>query len=117
MKGLECDLQEATLEKFISHPLTRDMFPEYLKDFDSVKCNLEILKNFKSSLTTHLLGTCKTNLVVVKDIVCTLASNQTLNSGRSFAKTLGVDKQNIKRAMGRRVQLDTIENAFWINSK
>jgi hypothetical protein len=63
------------------------------------------------------LGTCKTNLVVAKDIVCTLASNQIVSNGRSFAKTLRVDKRNIKRAMGRRVQLDTIKNDFWINSK
>jgi hypothetical protein len=79
------------------------MLPKYLKDFNSVKCNLEILNNFKSGLTIHLLGACKTNLLVAKDTVCTLASNQTVNNGRSFAKTLGVDRRNIKRAMGRRV--------------
>ncbi len=117
MKGLKCGLQQTTLEKFISHPLIRDMLLEYLKDFNLMKCNLEILNNFKSGLTTHLLGACKTNLVVAKDIVCTLSSNQIVDSGRSFAKTLGVDKQNIKRAMGRKVQLDTIQNALWINFK
>jgi hypothetical protein len=73
------------------------MIFEYLKDLDSIKCNLEILKNFKSSLTNHLLGSCKTGLMVAKEIVCTLAS---MSSSRGVAKTLGVERRNIKR-LGR----------------
>ncbi len=53
--------------------------------------------------------------MVAKDIVYTLASNQSMsNSNRGVAKTLVVDRQNIK-AMGRWVQLDIIQNVLWIN--
>jgi hypothetical protein len=51
------------------------MIPEFLKDLDSIKWNLEILNNFKYGLITHLLGSRKIELVVAKNIICTLASN------------------------------------------
>jgi hypothetical protein len=51
------------------------MIPDYLKDLDLIKHNLEIMSNFKSGLTIHLLGFYKIELVVAKNIVCTLASN------------------------------------------
>ncbi len=91
MKGMDNILQQATLEKFIIHPLVKDMFLKYLKELDSIKCNLEILGNFKYGLTVHLLGFCKIKLVA-KDIICTLASNQTISSSRGVVKSLGVDK-------------------------
>jgi hypothetical protein len=64
-----------------------------------------------------LLGSRKTQLMVAKDIVYTLASNQSMNSSLGVTKTLGVDRWNIKRAMGKRVQLDIIPNALWINQR
>ncbi len=70
------------------------------KILDSVKHNLEIVNNFKSGLTIHLLGSRKTKLVVAKDIFCTLASSQYVSSNKGVAKMLGVDKRNIKKTMG-----------------
>jgi hypothetical protein len=92
MKGMDIILQQTTFEKFITHPLVTDMLPKYLKNLDSIKCNLEILGNFKYSLTVHLLGFCKIELIVAKNIVCTLASNQTINSCRGVVKSLGVNR-------------------------
>jgi hypothetical protein len=53
--------------------------------------------------------------MVIKNIVYTLAFNQSMSSSRGVAKTLGVDRRNIKRAMGKWVQLDIIQNVLWIN--
>lgn len=69
---------------------------------------------FKNS---NLLGSHKIELTVAKDIIYTLTSNQSMSSSRGVVKTLGVDKQNIKRAMGRQVQLNIIQNALWINHR
>ncbi len=74
MKGLNNGLQQETFEKSITQPLD-GMIPEFLKDLDSIKWNLEILNNFKYGLITHLLGSRKIELVVAKNIICTLASN------------------------------------------
>jgi hypothetical protein len=117
MKGLDFALQEETFEKFITHPLVRNMIPYYLKDLDSVKHSLEIVNNFKSSVTTHLLGFRKIEFMVTEDKVCTLAFNQYVNNSRGVAKMLGLDKQNIKKTMSRRVQLNTIHNFFWIKPR
>jgi hypothetical protein len=68
------------------------MFPKYLKELDSIKCNIEILGNFKYGLTVHLLGSRKIELVVAKDIICTLASNQTISSSRGVVKSSGVNR-------------------------
>jgi hypothetical protein len=114
MKGLDIVLQQATFEKFRMHPLVKDMIHEYLKNLDLVKYNLEILGNFKYGLTTYLLGFRSTQLIIAKNVVCILATNESISSSRGV-KSLGVDRWNIKRAMGRWVQLDTIQDAFGIN--
>jgi len=62
-----------------------------------------------------LLGFQNTQLIIGKDIVCILATNQFVSSSRGVVKSLGVNKRNIKRAMGRWVQLDTIQDAFGFN--
>jgi hypothetical protein len=54
MKGLDSGLWQQTFEKFITHPLVQDMILEYLKDLDSIKCNFEILNNFRFGLTTQI---------------------------------------------------------------
>jgi hypothetical protein len=36
IKGLDNGLQQETFEKFITHPLVRNMMFEYLKDLDSI---------------------------------------------------------------------------------
>jgi hypothetical protein len=43
-----------TFEKFITHPLVKDMILEYLTDLDSIKCNLEILHNFRFGLKIQI---------------------------------------------------------------
>jgi phage regulator Rha-like protein len=55
--------------------------------------------------------------MVAKDIVYTLASNQSMSNSRGVAKTFGVDRQNIERAMGKWVQLHIIQNASWISQR
>jgi len=54
IKGLDNDLQQETFEKFITHPLVRNMMLEYFKDLNSIKCNLDILNNFRFGLTTQI---------------------------------------------------------------
>jgi hypothetical protein len=68
------------------------MIHDYFKDLDSIKHNLEIMNNFKSGLTTHLLGSRKIELVVAKNIIYTLASNQYVSNIRNVFKTLGVER-------------------------
>jgi hypothetical protein len=65
------------------------MILDYFKDLDSIKHSLEIVSNFKSGLTTHLLGSRKTELVVPKDIVYTLASNQYVSNNRMLPRCWG----------------------------
>jgi hypothetical protein len=50
---------------------------------------------------------------MAKDIVCMLASFQSLGSSRGLAKALGVDRRNIKKAIMRRVLMDTQNDFFW----
>jgi hypothetical protein len=57
---------------------------------------------------------------MAKDIVCTLvASSQPLRStsGKSIAKMLGVDMQNMKRGLERRILLNIENDAFWLRYK
>lgn len=68
------------------------MFPKYLKELDSIKCDIKILGNFKYGLIIHLLGSRKIELVVTKDIICTLTSNQTISNSRGVVKSLGVSR-------------------------
>jgi len=44
------------------------MVIEYFRDLDFVRCNMEIVKNFKSGLTTHFLRAHKTAMVVAKKL-------------------------------------------------
>jgi hypothetical protein len=54
---------------------------------------------------------------MAKDIVCTFASSQAVNSERGIFKLLGVDRKNIKKAKMWRILLDTKKDAFWLNYK
>jgi predicted metallopeptidase len=55
----------------------------------------------KARIIKHLVSQKKFDLVVVKDIVCMLASRSSNGSSKGVAKVLGVDKRNIQKAMGR----------------
>lgn len=52
--------------------------------------------------------------MVAKDIVCMFASNSSIGSNRGVTKVLGVDKRNIRKALERQIQMDIVNNAFWI---
>jgi hypothetical protein len=56
--------------------------------------------------------------VATKDIVCKLASSP-LGCGKinGFAKALGVDRHNIKKAMERCLQLNIKKDAFWVGQR
>jgi hypothetical protein len=43
-----------------------------------------------------------------------LTSSSSISSNKGVVKVLGVDKRNIRKALERRIQMDTISNAFWI---
>ncbi len=67
------------------------MLPTF-RYLDFVRCNMEIVKNFKFGLTTHFLRAHKTKMVIAKNIICALAFNQFLNNNKNVAKTLRVDR-------------------------
>jgi hypothetical protein len=52
--------------------------------------------------------------LMAKDIIFILASAQSLVSSISLVKVLGVDKKNIRKAIMRRVLMDTQNDSFWI---
>jgi hypothetical protein len=60
---------------------------------------------FRSNLIIHLLGSYQIKLVVVKDIIYILTFNQFINSSKSVAKTLKVEKWDIKKAPGVNLSL------------
>jgi hypothetical protein len=51
---------------------------------------------------------------MAKDIICTLTSSRSITSKRVVAIVLGVDKQNIPRAMLKHVELDIVNDVFWL---
>jgi hypothetical protein len=63
----------------------------------------------KARITKHLVGQKKFDLVVVKDIVYMLTFGSSNGSNRGAAKVLGVNKCNIRRGMGRQMQLETMK--------
>jgi len=56
------------------------MLPTYLVDASMAKQNHEIIGNLREGLTIHLIGKHPSNLVLAKDIVCTLTSSQSVSS-------------------------------------
>ena len=59
----------------------------------------------------------QSKIVMAKDILCTFASTSNTGSGRGLAGLLGVDRRNITKARGRRVVLDTGQDAFWLHQR
>jgi hypothetical protein len=55
---------------------------------------------------------------MAKDIMCTLASSQSIMSSRETSKVLGVDKiRNIKKAFEKQLLLETSSFTLWTNYK
>jgi hypothetical protein len=69
----------------------------------------------KSGIAAHLSGQKSCNIIMAKDILYTLASSATTSTCRGVAGVLGVDRQNIRKGIDRRVQLDGLKRAFWTN--
>ena len=78
-----------------------------------MKHNQVFVHNINLGMTSHLTGVRPLQLLMAKAIVCILASSQSLGSSRGLARALGVDRKNIKKAIMRRVLLDTQKDAFW----
>jgi hypothetical protein len=76
-----------------------------------------VVENLKDGLSTNLVGQHHSKLLVAKDIVCTLATSQSLGSGQGITKVLGVDKRSIKKGIKLRILLNTQNDAFWLSSK
>ncbi len=82
-----------------------------------MKQNHEVLSSMKVGITKHLTRQQKSQIVVVKVIVCMLASSSIVSNKKGIAKILGVDKRNIRKALNRRVQLDIANNVFWVSQE
>jgi hypothetical protein len=73
----------------------RDAVPSYLSDLKVFKEYHNIIENIKSAVGTHLYGQKPIQIVMAKDILCTLASSSSSSNCRGVASVLGGDKWNI----------------------
>jgi hypothetical protein len=112
LKDFELLLQNLVLEKMFGHILLQGFFPNYSKDLHAVKYNQLVVCNINFGVTSHFTGVRPSYSFMAKDIVCILASSQSLGSNRSLANMLDVDKRNIKKAIMKRVLLDTQKDSF-----
>jgi hypothetical protein len=117
LKDFELPVQSVILEKTLSHPLLQASLPDYLQDMEALKHNHLVVSNINSGMTSHFTGVRPAQSLLAKDIVCTLASSQSIGSSRGLARVLGVDRRNLRKAKVRRVLLDTQTDAFWISCK
>jgi hypothetical protein len=104
------EIQHEVIGKFLSHSLLKDMGPPYLTNPRVVKNKYDVLQNMKEGINTHLASHRKSKLIMVKDIVCTLTSSQSITSKRVVAKVLGVDRRNISKAVLRCAQFDIMND-------
>jgi len=75
LKYLDCNTQKIVIENFLTHPLVKNMLPNYLVNIHCVKTNEKVISKLKTRMTNHLVGNPKSQIVVAKDIVCMLASS------------------------------------------
>lgn len=117
LKNVPLEIQHEIFDKFINHSLLKDVVPPSLIHLRVVKLKYHVLQNMKVGINNHL--TCPRNfkLVMVKDIICTLASTQSISNKKVIAKVLGVDKFNISKTLLRCTQLDSKQDFFWLNHK
>jgi hypothetical protein len=84
---------------------------------EALKHNHLVVSNINSEMTSHFTRAHPAQSLLAKDIVCMLASSQSVGSSRGLARVLGVDMQNLRKAKVRRVLLDTQTDAFQISCK
>jgi hypothetical protein len=92
LKEFKLSLQKLILEKLFGHILLQSFLLKYLKDLQAVKQNHLVVGNINSGMTSHFTGMRSSHSLMAKDMVCTLASSQSLGSSRGLAKVLGVDR-------------------------
>ena len=117
LQGVDSKVQNNVVCKFLSHPIMSKIVPPFLQDFNAIHQNHEVIQNIKADISTHLVGSKKSHLVMAKDIICTLASSQTISSSEFVAKVLEIDRQNIKKGLHKRIQEDLEKEAFWRNNQ
>jgi transcription initiation factor TFIIIB Brf1 subunit/transcription initiation factor TFIIB len=66
-----------------------------------MKTNQNLVNNFRSNLTSHLVGAKSSKITVAKYIVYTLVTSQSARNSREVAKVLRVDRRNIKSIVER----------------
>jgi hypothetical protein len=93
----------------------REAVPSYLSDVKALKEYHKIIEIIRSAVGTHLCGQKPMQIVMAKDILCTLASSSSSSSCRGVVGALGMDRRTIRRGIGRRIQLDGLNQPFWIN--
>jgi hypothetical protein len=91
--------------------------PKYLQDLRKVNQNHFIVDNLKCGLLSHLKGQKTLPIVMVKDIVCTLAMFEKTYSNKQVAQILGVDCRNIMEDVERKQFLNTSRDFLWVNKK
>jgi hypothetical protein len=104
LKDQNLGFQQLAMDKFLCHPLVKDFLPPYLENIANLKRRYDIVGNLKEAIAFHFIGAHQSNLIISKDIVCTLvASSQPMKSisGKGIAKMLSVDKRNMKRRLER----------------
>lgn len=115
LKTHDTEVHHLTIMKMLGQPLLKQMVPPFLRDPAAVKLRHEVVGSLRDGLHTHLVGLRKAKTVHAKNIVTMFAVAPGIGSGRGVAGLLGVDRRNIKKAVARRVLLDTQEDAFWLH--
>ena len=93
----------------------REAVPSYLSDVKALKEYYKIIENTRSVVETHTCSQKPMEIMMAKDILCTLASSSSSSSCRGMAGVLGINKWNIRRGIKRGIQLDGLNQPFWIN--
>ncbi len=100
------------MEKVVSHDILVGSMPLYLHDTKKLKHNKQLVENLRFRLVGHLTSTKSSKFTMAKNILCTLATFQFMESNTGVAKPLGVDRRKIRNVINKHLSLDTLNNAF-----
>jgi hypothetical protein len=117
MQDFGKNVRHLAIEKTLSHPMMKVSLPPYLNDLAPIKQSHEVVQNLKDGMNTHLMGSQPFKVIMAKDIVCTFAFSQFVNSGRGIFKLFNVDRRNIKRVEEHKILVDNKKDALWLNYK
>ncbi len=90
----------------------KDSLPPYSSDLTIIKQSHEVVQNLKDGMNTHLVGSQPFKVIMAKDIICTFASSQFINSGKGISKLFGVNRGNIKRVEESMILFYNKKDAF-----